>query len=251
MIKGFYILKSSGNNFEKTAFVKNDTRSHRDPDFTIDSEYQYKIVSHSLKSINSIDSNIVNVIPRSAPSPPQNITFRIEPDSLILKWEQSNGEILYNIYKTYEQGEYGLSPVNKEPLKENSFMDSLDVQKTVYYTIRGLTASSSRDEGHASEEIKIDPLEFIPDRIQDIQAVSTEKYVYLLWKEVPERWVRGYNIYRKKDGDKDYTFIGNTQIPAFMDRYEPLTKRGYRITAVGLGKEGPPAEIRDIMFVPD
>ncbi len=251
LIKGFYILKSSGKNFEKFAFVENNIRSFRDSDFTIGSEYQYKIVSQSLKNINSIDSNIVTIIPQTAPAPPQQTKFRVGPDFLTIEWEKSSEENFYNVYRTYKQGKYGLVPINKEPLKENSFIDSLNVQKTVYYTIRSLTASSSRDEGPPSDEIKVDPMEFIPSKIQVIHAIVTENYIYLLWKESPERWIKGYNIYRKKDGEKTYTFIGNTQIPAFRDRDKTSFKRNYRITAVGPGKEGPPADIQNVMFVKD
>ncbi|NWF76459.1 MAG: hypothetical protein HXY53_07835 [Nitrospirae bacterium] len=251
IIKGFYIFKSSGKDFEKIAFVERNIRSFRDSDFSIGSEYQYKIVSNSLRNIYSIDSNIIKVIPQAIPLPPQEIKFRIEPDSLTLEWGKSNGENFYNIYRTYKQGEYGLFPINKEPLRQNSFTDNLNVQKKVYYTIRSLTASSSRDEGPASEELEIDPEKFIPSKIQDIQVVITENYIYLLWKESPERWIEGYNIYRKKDGDKFYTFIGNTQIPAFIDRDKTSIKRNYRITAVGPGEESPPADIQDIMFVKD
>ena len=260
-IKGFYLMKiipptpllekGDRGDFEKIAFIENNKRSYIDTDFKINSDYKYKIISQNMRGIISNDSNIVNLIPKTVPSPPQNILFKVEYDSLILNWKSTENGILYNIYKSHEKGIYNLIPVNKEPTKENSFKDNLDIKKPVYYTIRSLRGSDIRDEGSASEEIEINPSKFIPSPPEGRHAVATEENVYLIWKEAPETWVVGYRVYREINKKEGFIFIGEPQTPAFLDIDKPLTKRSYRITALGPSKEGSPAELRDVVFIPN
>jgi fibronectin type 3 domain-containing protein len=248
-IKGFYLMKSTGGDFEKIATLENNKRSYIDNDFKTGSTYKYKIVSQNLKGIISNDSNIIQIVPEISP-PPGNILFKIEHDSLILNWESAGDRIMYNIYKSNEKGTYQLMPVNKEPVKETSFRDNFDIKGPVYYTIRSLVGSDIRDEGAASEEIEINPFEFIPSSPSGLQAVVKKENVYLIWKEAPETWVAGYKVYREINKKEGFIFIGETQTPAFLDKDKPSTKRNYRVTALGPSKEGPPAEIRDIVFIP-
>jgi hypothetical protein len=249
-IKEFHLMKSTGGDFEKLAFLEPDKRSYIDTSFKIDSEYIYKIISQNLKGVISNNSNIIHIVPKAVPSPPRNILFRIGHDSLILNWESAGDGILYNIYKSEKKGLYSLTPVNKEPIKGTSFKDNLDIKRPVYYTIRSLVGSNIRDEGSASGEIEIDPSEFIPSSPSALQAVVTEENIYLIWKEVPEMWVVGYRIYREINEGEGFVLIGETQTPSFIDKDNPLIKRNYRITALGPSKEGPPAEIRDVVFIP-
>jgi len=244
-IKGFYLMKSTGRDFEKIATLENNKRSYIDNDFKTGSTYKYKIVSQNLKGITSNDSNIIQIVPETSPPPPGNILFRIEHDSLILNWESAGDRIMYNIYKSNEKGIYHLMPLNKKPVKETSFRDNFDIKGPVYYTIRSLVGSDIRDEGSVSEEIEINPFEFIPS-----SPSGLKENVYLIWKEAPETWVVGYKVYREINKKEGFIFIGETQTPAFLDKDEPSTKRNYRVTALGPSKEGPPAEIRDIVFIP-
>jgi len=271
-LKGFYLMKSitphtltpvatlpqgntegskgSGRNFEKVAFLQPDQRSYTDKDFTIGSKYDYKIISQNLRDILSIDSNIVEIEPKEPPPAPFKPSYKIKDDSLTLTWEDLGEGIFYNVYKSNNKGVYSLSPVNAEPIKGTSFMDRFDIRKTVYYTVRGLRGGALRDEGPPSEELKIDPSEFVPSRPEGLQAVAGEEGVYLIWNEASEKWVTGYRVYREIDKKEGFIFIGETPVPSYFDAERPLTKRNYRVTALGPLKEGPTAEIRDVVFTP-
>jgi hypothetical protein len=234
-IKGFHLMKSiplipplvkgGGGDFEKFAFLEPDKRSYIDTDFKIESEYIYKIISQNLKGVISNDSNIIHIAPKAVPSSPGNIQFKIGHDSLILNWESAGNGILYNIYKSEKRGLYSLTPLNKEPIKVTSFKDDLDTKRHVYYTIRSLVESDIRDEGSASDEIEIDPSEFIPSSPSDLQAVVTEENIYLIWREVPEIWIVGYRVYREINEGEGFVLIGETQTPSFIDKDNPLRKR--------------------------
>jgi hypothetical protein len=73
--------------------------------------------------------------------------------------------------------------------------------------------------------------------------------VQLFWDEPAEIWITGFRIYRRIEG-QDYTLIGETQIPVFVDMEPPLTKRDYRLNAVGPDKEGPGIELREVIYTP-
>lgn len=248
-LKGFYLMRSSGGDFEKLAFLENDRRSYTDTTFQIGTLYKYKIVAANLRGITGKDSNIITVKPETPPPPPKSVSCKAGRDSLLLAWESAGAGILYNVYKSYKQGVYSFRPLNKAPLTETSLTDSLDAKKVVYYTIRSLRGDAWRDEGNASEEIKIDPSEFVPSSPENLQAVATEESVYLTWKEPPETWATGYKVYRRIEGEKDFKLIGETLIPSFIDREAPSTKRNYMVTALGPSREGPPAEIDGVIFI--
>lgn len=249
-IKAFHLMKSDNNDFKRIAIIEKENRSYKDNNFEIGKEYKYKIYSQNLKGIFSNESNTLSVIPLKNPLPPSKISYEIKNDSLIIKWEVVDKKVFYNIYKSHKKGIYGLVPINKEPLQEPIFKDTLDTNRIVYYTIRSLRGGDIRDEGKVSEEIKVDPSEFIPSKPEGLQAIIKDEAVYLLWKEPPEPWVLGYKIYRKTESDKSYILIGQTQIPTFVDKENPSTLRSYRVTAIGPVKESPFVEIKDIIFTP-
>jgi hypothetical protein len=123
------------------------------------------------------------------------------------------------------------------------------MDRKVYYTVRSLINKETRDEGPASEEIAVDPFEFVPPAPREVGYFAAPDRVFLFWKAADERWVTGYRVYRRI-GDQEYTLIGETQIPAFPDTEKPLSKRDYRITSLGLVKEGPGTEIKGVIYVP-
>ena len=242
-------VKGSGGDFERI-FFKNDERSYVDKEFKIGKVYTYKIVSQNLRNILSIDSNVVEVEPKEPPPPARKPLYEIEYDLLTLTWEDVEDGIFYNIYRSDKKGVYSLFPVNTAPIKGTSFRDSFDIKKTVYYTIRSLRGGALRDEGPPSEEIEVNPSEFVPALPEGLQAIAKEEGVQLLWKEAHETWVIGYKLYREKDEKEGFVSIGETSVPAYFDREKPSTRRNYRVTALGPSKEGPAAEIRGVVFTP-
>ena len=247
-IKGFHLLKSTGGDFEEVTLLNNDQRSYIDARFEINAEYHYKVVAQNLKGVLSKDSNILVIKPVTPPVPPKNLSFTVTYDSLMLTWDSAGEGMLYNVYKSDKPGGYSLTPVNREPLKEPSLKDVFTINKTVFYTIRSITGSVIRDEGPASMELIVNPAEFVPPAPEDLQAVPTQSNVYLIWKEPSATWVRGYRIYRETNKKQGFVSIGETQTPSFLDGEKPVTKRNYRVTALGPAKEGPPAEIRDVFY---
>jgi fibronectin type 3 domain-containing protein len=248
-IKGFHLFKSTADDFHKIAFLENDKRSYTDTDFTTRQEYHYKIVSESLKGITN-DSVVLSLKPIPPPPAPGKLRFDIHHGTLTLSWEVSGDSGYYNIYKSLSKGRYALTPLNPEPVRGSTFQDSFDINRTVYYVVRSSTGSAIWDEGPQSEELAVDPLELIPSSPRTLTAVPTSDKIFLVWQESQETWVTGYKVYRETDKQEGYHPIGLTYTPAFIDREDVTVRRNYRITALGPSKEGPPAEIRNVVYEP-
>lgn len=249
-IEDFIILKSSGSEFRKLADVEKNKRSFEDTFIEKGGNYRYKIIARNFKGVHSDDSNIIDIRLLDPPPPPSDLSFVIRKDALILTWKPAAEGLLYNVYKSLERGQYGLSPVNSGPISESSFSDAFTLNKPVYYTVRSLRHSDIRDEGIPSGEVVVDPSELIPSLLKNCSYQTFPEKVYLFWDEPEESWVTRFRIYRRTEG-QDYLLLGETQIPVFVDNEPPLTKRDYRVHAVGPAKEGPGVEIRNIVYTPE
>ncbi|MBM4139904.1 MAG: hypothetical protein FJ242_00190 [Nitrospira sp.] len=237
-LKGFQVLRSESDGFEKVAFIKNDQSLFIDTTFKLNVTYQYKVIAQNLKDVLSNDSNIITVIPKALPSPPENIRFTITSDSIELHWSSSGEGVCYNIYKTTEKDKYADTPLNREPICMVSFRDTfLFLDRTVYYKIRALLNTIIRDEGYASAELEITPSHFIPSAPSDLRVVKGDDKVYLLWKENTETWIKGYRIYRKRDGETEFSPIGEVTTPTFTDTAKSNKKVWYMIRALGYLRE--------------
>jgi hypothetical protein len=176
------------------------------------------------------------------------MSFTVDADSVVLSWQSAGEGIVYAVYKSNVSGKYPAAPINKEPLRGTEFRDAFDAGKPVYYTVRSIAQADIVREGPQSQEVKIDPSLLVPFPPQDLRAVPTKENVYLIWQEPPENWVRGYKVYRETNRKQGFLLIGETQIPSFIDRESPSTKRHYRVTSLGPSRESSPAEIRNVVL---
>jgi hypothetical protein len=248
-ITEFILFKSSDTEFRELVHLEKNKRIYEDTDFFIGGNYSYKIIARNFRGVYSDESNVITVKPLAVPPPPSDLSFSIRGNSLSLTWKSAGNDLLHNVYKTLEKGSYGMSPVNSVPLAENSFSDTFNINKTVYYTVRSLLTPGIRDEGLPSEELVADPSELVPTQIRDLRYYAAPDRVFLYWKEPEESWVTHFRIFRRTEG-QDYQLIGETQLPVFVDAEPAVTKKDYRVTAVGPTKEGPGAEVRGVISLP-
>ncbi|NJD55658.1 MAG: hypothetical protein FIA94_04535 [Nitrospirae bacterium] len=249
LIAEFIVLRSTGTDFQKLSHLEKTQRTFVDRDIKDGTTYRYKVIAQSFRGIYSGDSPVAEASPAAAPQPPGSLSYTVSGNTVALSWSPRNAGDKFNVYRTAEKGSYGLTPLNPAPLSEPSFTDTFSVNKIVYYTVRSLTGSSIRDEGGPSEELRFDPADLTPSAPENIEAYPAADRVFLAWTASPEPWVTGYRVYRRTGGS-EYVFVGKTQIPTFVDMDSALTRRDYRITAVGPAKEGPAAEITDIVHTP-
>lgn len=239
MIKGFYILRQ-GDGFERRYFVGSDKGLFIDSDFKLNTTYSYRVVAQGLKGVSSNDSNIVTVTPRTVLPPPDDIRFEIKNDSIELSWKASGKGVCYNIYKTRQKGRYADIPLNSKPICTTSFRDIVEPDRPVYYSIRAVLNTDIMDEGYASGELEVNPSSFIPSPPSDIRAVRNDDRIYLMWKEAPEPWVKGYRVYRRAERESMFSLVGEVRTPAFTDTVKAAGVVSYMIRTAGPSIESRP-----------
>lgn len=246
-IRGFVILRSlvrqghdEEREFRRRGYVegKDGSFSFIDTDFETDKTYIYRIIAEGIKGVMS-DATDIKVTPITLPDPPKKIRFSIKNDLIELTWEDKKA--CYNVYRSYNGEEF--SVLNREPLCERVFNDRESVGRPVNYIIRSLRITDIVNEGRASGKVIVRLEDFIPSPPSDLRIAVGPDRIFLLWRESPETWVRGYRIFRKIDGEKDFKIIGESSIPAFTDsdmRGLEGKKVYYMIKALGPASESGP-----------
>ncbi len=240
-IKGFVIEKAEDGDFKKTASIETG-RLYRDTGFKDGRTYRYRVFAESVRGVSGISSELA-ISPLPQPPRPEGVSFVIGTESLTIGWSHPVEGILFNIYSRAED----LRPLNKEPISETAFTDSLSPDAAVRYIVRALLNTPARDEGPPSDEIVVTPGDFIPSNPEGLRAVSIERGVQLFWKENPETWARGYKVYRAAEAG-EFSLIGQTSTPAFLDREPRAGKSIYRVSALGPAKEGAYSSAVEVEF---
>ena len=241
-IKGFQVMRAEGEGFERRGFVGNEGNSFPDDSFSPDTTYKYKVMAQNLKDILSDDSTIVTVTPKLLPPPPEDVQVSVGNDAVQLLWQSSGEGVCYHVYRTTEKGRYGDVPIHRDPVCITSFSDrTLFQDKPVYYTIRALHNTPLLDEGYPSAEVEVTPSHFIPSAPAELRGVRAQGKIVLMWRESPETWVKGYRVYRKKEREKEFTFLGEVKTPTFSDTGKVGKKVRYRVTALGPSQESEPS----------
>jgi len=249
LITQFIVMRSSGSDFNKLSAVEKEKRSYIDQEIKTGNTYEYKVISQNLRGVYSNDSAIASTAPVAVPLPPSKLSYTVSGNTVTLVWEHADTGTLFNVYRSTEKGKYDMTPVNPEPLSHPRFTDTFSVHGVFHYSVRSLTGSRLRDEGPASEELTVDAADLMPSIPQNLQAYPAPDKVFLSWTELDKLWITGFNVYRKT-GNGDFVLLGKTQTPTFLDTEAPVSKRDYRVVADGATKEGPAAEIKDIIYIP-
>ncbi|MBZ0157239.1 MAG: hypothetical protein K8I29_13640 [Alphaproteobacteria bacterium] len=251
-VKGFYVEKAEegaaggAGEFRNVIFLKSDVSRYVDRDFVPGRRYWYRVRVYSLRNVLSDDSPVLEARPEPLPPPPSKLSIRVLNDSLEIRWAEVFPGARYNVYRRYAGGNYAPAPVNAAPLETPLFIDGIDKERSVFYTVRTLRATALRDEGFPSEEREVSPASFVPTPPSGLKYVPTPQRVFLLWNGNPETWIYGYRIYRKRGQEKDFSAFGDSLAPAFTDD-DPLTEKTlYYVTARGPVRESAPSEVVEV-----
>jgi hypothetical protein len=249
LVKGFYIEKAAGdkdNNpaeFKNIAALPGSVNHYEDSDFIAGRTYFYKIRVYSIRNVISDPSPVIKIIPATLPPAPQGLSYDIKDDAVEIKWDRVPGKVKYNIYKSYKQDVFSGPPLNKGLLTESSFRDKLESGSNVFYVVRSVLDTATKDEGFSSVVLEVNPETFVPSRPGGLNYVYSPKGVVLMWNENPESWVKYYRVYRKRGPEGGYSVLGEAFAPVFRDMDPLMSRTLYYITAVGPARESAPSEL--------
>lgn len=233
-IKGFVVERAdAGQPFRRLAVLPADTMNYADASFAPGAVYQYRVLAVSRKDRLSDVAAPIRVEPRPLPARPPDLEAKASDEGVELRWKSVGSGIRYNIYKTTMRGTCGEVLAAAKPADSPVFRDGANPTATVYYCVRALYATDVLDEGFPSEEYAVAPSLYIPGRVVELRGIAAEQGVQLIWGERPERWVKTYRVYRKLNNQKEFLAIGETAIPAFLDRNPDGAPAAYAVEAVG------------------
>lgn len=113
------------------------------------------------------------------------------------------------------------------------------------YKVRSIMRVSSDEAlvvtmGPWSEAFYADSTLVVPETPRGQDITTYEGSVLIYWNENPEKWIRGYRIYRAHAGG-EFLPLAETPTPAYKDIPGSEGTFAYRVTALGPGEaESPP-----------
>jgi fibronectin type 3 domain-containing protein len=191
--------------------------------------YIYQVVSINRREYPSAPSNPVSVYWDYPPHAPRMVEGERGDKRVDLSWEPVEGATGYNIYRRLEE-EFPIGPLNREPLKTTRYSDlNVENEKRYTYSVRAVRRVVKTDvEGKGSLGVPVTPTDLIPPLAPvDLVAVPLKVGVELNWRGNRELDLLGYNVYRRKPGEKEFIRLNEG----------PLTKETYFDADVVLEQE--------------
>jgi len=236
-LNSFLLEREKAGQIKSLGYFDNQTNSYEDKDFALGETYKYRLFAINKKGIYS-KSIETSITPRKLPEV-ENIQYKITEEGVMLSW-QAVDSVMYNIYLINQKGEKskkGFTDKNffhdkitsstlssfissDENITNTAYLQSsvfsLQPSYLTYLISPYISEGTSYIEG-TGRELKILLDDFIPSKPEEVFWAINENGVYISWKEVPEKWIKGYKIYRKTAIDSDFILIGETLIPLFFD----------------------------------
>jgi fibronectin type 3 domain-containing protein len=217
--------------------------------------YSYRIRAMSARGGASQQSDEVRVAPLLSLAAPTNFTAVGYDSKNLLSWDlvttrsdgsQYGGFVGYNIYRGTEKGRYDDAPLNKEPVRTNSYKDTAAMNnKTYFYMVRAVDSPTLPwNESLDSAEASATPRDMTPpERPRGLTVVPGVGRIFLTWNENTERDLAGYHVYRSVRSGRGYARLTDKLITrtTFSDlTVKPGVVYYYTVTAVDQsGNESP------------
>lgn len=252
----FLLERESAGNMKSLGFFSPETGSFEDKDFVFGQTYRYRIFAINKKGIYSkpLENQIT---PKKLPQITQ-LQYKITHEGVLLSWKSENS-VMYNIYKQVfrearnnEKNEQdGRQRIKIGSTEKNYFLIEENFRENgsplTYLVTPYVSETNIYIEGEGTE-VTVPLEDFIPSKPEEVFWTINENGIYISWKEVPDRWIKGYKVYRKTAGDSDFVLIGRTMIPLFFDVEYNInnlkTPVFYKISSEGPFKESESSEIK-------
>jgi len=198
------------------ASVRNGMVYWNDGNLKYNQMYGYRVRAISVRGGISAWSPEVRIAPLLSLAIPKSLVAQGAENTVLLSWDpvvtrvdgsQYNGFVGYNVYRGTEKNRYEEAPLNKEPLRTNSYSDTaVGNDKTYFYLVRSVDSPTPPwHESQDSNEASATPRKLTPPaRPTGLTVVPGVERVFLTWNENTEPDLAGYYIYRSTSSGKDY-----------------------------------------------
>jgi hypothetical protein len=227
-----------------------------DPNLRYGQVYGYRIRVVTVRGGMSQFSEEVPLAPLLSLAAPKTLSAAGGDGFNLLNWgpvttradgSTYEGFVGYNAYRGIEKGRYDETPLNKEPLRTNTYKDTSAVNdKTYYYIVRAVDSPIRPwKESLDSPEAFAMPRDLTPPkRPTGLTVVPGVSRIFLTWNENKERDLAGYFVYRStRRSGKNFRRLTDKPInrSTYSDEtVKPGVSYFYAVTAVDTsGNENP------------
>jgi hypothetical protein len=212
--------------------------------------YLYQVTPVTRKEIAGAPSKTLRVdwdLPLKSPAElqakpkGQGLELSWSPVQSLIDGSSAEGLVGYALYRRLGKGSW--TPLNKEPIRETSYLDD-ELQEGVTYTyqVKALRKSYGQVlESEGSEEKKVAYTRVAPPPpVQELVAVGGPNGIQIRWEGLVTMTPRGYYVYRRTGQEKAPQRLNKEPVIETIFEDRPVvrgTTYYYSISAVG----GPPA----------
>ncbi|MCK4911374.1 MAG: fibronectin type III domain-containing protein [Thermodesulfovibrionales bacterium] len=214
--------------------------------------YTYEVVARAGQGMEGPRVPAGTVGARDALPLPEAVSISVEPDGVVITWKTILDISGFNVYRSAEPGRFPPAPRNPVLIRDGRYEEMPDTDKPYYYMVRAAMLSTDGDlfvEGPGSAPVSVAPEDFVPSMPGGMDIAPTGEKVVVFWNENPERWVKGYKVYRAVGKGGEFIEIGTPMSLAFPDRNPPKGILRYRVSALGPAAEGPMSETVEIEYL--
>jgi hypothetical protein len=217
-------------------------------------KYIFGFLIYDHKGKKSEFSDLVTVAPKILTLPPQNISALVHKDKIEVSWTPPDKNIDqtpavsikgYNIYR-FEKDEE-IVKLNSALIKETKYEDrSFSFGVTYNYFVRSAADDvfpySESDNSENKEILAKDT--FPPSVPKGLIAVAGREFIALRWDPLSEGDLRGYKVWRKAEGEKEFTLLTSDPIQETMYTDSTVKERKkYHYAVSGIDESGNESEL--------
>ena len=218
-----------------------------DTDLSVRTVYTYSILCYNAAHQLSREARTGDIFWDVPGMPPGGLQGRLEDKSVVLSWVEPagpedgsplQGAAGYNLYRRGRDEAYPLLPLNPEPIAALACRDrGVEADRDYFYLVRSVRkVGETLIESEGSEEVAVSTTDRTPPEVPaGLIAIPTEGGVVLKWDTSAASDLRGYNLYRKRGDEPDYSKVTPAPVPIagyFDASVEAGQTYTYAVTAV-------------------
>ena len=209
--------------------------------------HDYAVRTLGPEEDRSDPSNVVTLVPRTPPAPPEQMTVTPRGDGIEVAWTAREGVAGYNVYRRDAQERGHGQPLHAAGPGDTSFLDaSARFGQSYIYAITAVASRVPLIESAIGSEREVRYQDrFPPAAPTDLVALAEAGQVRLFWRGSEAEDLAGYVVYRRQGTAGEFVRITPQTLPG-AEYADTTVSAGrvysYRVTAVDqLGNESPPS----------
>lgn len=264
-LDGYYILFGKGTNKTDSLlsveyFKPNITSYSFEKPEKFKFAYYRILAVDTAKNYSYSNSSYVFESDQVPPEPPHNLYAEIDTLGIVsLNWAFDSTDAIIGYKVFFANQEDHVFTAVSNIIKVNEFTDTVSLKSLseyIYYKV--VAIDQNYNHSKMSAAIKVHRPDTIPPPEPVILNYAIKKSkITIYWSDLNITDLKKYKIFRKKAGDKDYLWLGETLLNSFTDSMNLLSNTAYQYSITAIDHSGLnslpsfPVTIRTAQTTPD